>query len=139
MNCSHDLYLVSACLTGLCTRYDGQSKTDTACLEFLQNKKWIPICPEQLGGLPTPRPAADIVGGDGHDVLAGKAKVIDRFGNDLTAPFVQGAEMVLSIARTQDIRHCCLKARSPSCAVSTKPGVLAALLTKNNIEVTEFG
>lgn len=138
MNIPAEQCLVSACLTGLCTRYDGESKTSTTCLEFLQDKHWIPICPEQLGGLPTPRPAADIVGGDGFDVLAGNAKVIDSNGNDLTSPFIRGAEMVLTIAGAQGIRLCCLKARSPSCAVNDKPGVLAALLMKNDIEVLEF-
>jgi len=131
--------LVSACLTGLCTRYDGQSKANADCLRLLAHcPHWIPVCPEQLGGLPTPRPAASLVGGDGHDVLAGRARVIDRLGNDLSAAFIQGAQMVLAIARMQQINLCLLKSGSPSCGLEPPTGVTAALLRVHNIEVVSF-
>ncbi len=129
--------LVSACLTGMQTRYDGKSKASAPCLSCLQDKQWIPVCPEQLGGLPTPRPAANIIGGNGHDVLVGTARVVNILGQDVTTPFIKGARMVLEIAQAQDIRLCYLKGRSPSCGVH-EPGVLAALLLENGITVEEF-
>lgn len=99
---------------------------------------WIPVCPEQLGGLATPRPAADLVDGDGKDVLAGTAQVIDRGGNNLSQSFIRGATMVLTIARQQDIRCCFLKAGSPSCGLSPRPGVTTALLLANGLQVYSF-
>ena len=130
--------LVSACLTGLCTRYDGQSKGSPACLQQLAAYHWIPVCPEQLGGLPTPRPPANLVNGDGHAVLAGTAQVVDRDGNDLSAQFIRGASMVLAIARVQRIDLCFLKSGSPSCGLEPLPGVTAALLTDHGIQVVAF-
>ena len=138
MPTQQSIYLVSACLVGLCTRYDGQSKENPDCLLKLKDAVWIPVCPEQLGGLPTPREAADITGGDGRDVLNGKARVRTKGGVDLTADFIRGAEQVLQIARSQNIQAALLKARSPSCAVSGTIGVTAALLQKSGIEVTEL-
>jgi len=130
--------LVSACLTGLATRYDGTTKLSPSCMQYMQNYLFIPVCPEQLGGLPTPRTAADITGGNGFDVLKGKAAVVDRSGIDVTAQFVRGAEMALTIARFHNITTCCFKSRSPSCARNGVIGVTAALLLNNGIEVIEF-
>lgn len=130
--------LISACLVGLCTRYDSQIKYEPELLEKLESSTWIPICPEQLGGLPTPREAADIIGGDGRDVLAGTARVLTKSGADLTAEFIHGAEQVLHIARLQNVKKAYLKARSPSCAVHGKIGVTAALLQANNINISEL-
>lgn len=135
---SHPLYLVSACLVGLCTRYDGKTREDANCLVKLQSSLWIPVCPEQLGGLPTPREAADICGGDGDDVLAGNAGVFTKSGIDLTEPFIRGARQVLQIARSQNVKAVFLKARSPSCAVSGKIGVTAALLREAGFQLIEF-
>jgi uncharacterized protein YbbK (DUF523 family) len=130
--------LVSACLTGLCTRYDGQSKADQGCLRLLAGYRWIPVCPEQLGGLPTPRPAARLTGGDGFGVLAGTARVIDKEGVDRTESFLRGATMVLAIAQAQHIDRCFLKSRSPSCGLGPPIGVTAALLWQHGIEVVPF-
>ncbi len=138
MHTQQSIYLVSACLVGLCTRYDGQSKETPDCLLKLKDAVWIPVCPEQLGGLPTPREAADITGGEGRDVLNGQARVLTKGGVDLTADFIRGAEQVLQIARSQNIQAALLKARSPSCAVSGTIGVTAALLQKSGIQVTEL-
>lgn len=132
------IYLVSACLVGLCTRYDSQTKESPECLSRLQNAIWIPVCPEQLGGLPTPREAADIAGGTGSDVLAGKARVLTRSGIDLSREFIRGAEQVLQIARSQHVDGVFLKARSPSCAVHGTLGVTAALLRAEGFQLTEF-
>jgi len=158
--------LVSACLAGLCTRYDGRSKPDRTCLALLEKMDWLPVCPEQLGGLPTPRTPADmymkarlfpclttatftpfvvpasgmrVTGGDGHDVLAGRAAVIDRNGVDVSKQFILGARQVLAIARAQNINLALLKSGSPSCGVSGRPGVTAALLQEHGIECREFG
>ncbi|CAK8716515.1 2-thiouracil desulfurase [Candidatus Electrothrix laxa] len=129
--------LISSCLVGLCTRYDGQSKPDERCLKYLNDFIYIPVCPEQLGGLSTPRPAADLRDGDGMDVLTGFASVITRDGMDVTKEFIAGAEGMLKIAQDQNIRLALLKARSPSCGVK-KLGVTAALLERNGIKLVEF-
>jgi len=138
MQNQHAICLISSCLVGLCTRYDGTIKAHPACLSEIGATHWIPVCPEQLGGLPTPREAADIVGGDGKDVLAGTARVLTKSGIDLTAEFVLGAKQILQIAQLQNISMAFLKARSPSCAVQGKMGVTAALLQENGIELKEF-
>ncbi|MCI5125473.1 MAG: DUF523 domain-containing protein [Candidatus Electrothrix sp. AR5] len=129
--------LISSCLVGLCTRYDGQSKPDERCLRYLNDFIYIPVCPEQLGGLSTPRTAADLSDGDGMDVLTGFASVITRDGRDVTKEFIAGAKGVLKIAQDQNIRLALLKARSPSCGVK-KLGVTAALLAASGIKVVEF-
>jgi len=131
--------LVSACLVGLCTRYDGKSKADTECLQYLAKRPWIPLCPEQLGGLPTPWTPADLCGGNGHDVLRGQAAVLDKNGRDVSVCFVRGARQVLAIARAQHITEALLKGRSPSCSLQAPVGVTAALLLEHNITCREFG
>lgn len=130
--------MVSSCLIGLATRYDGQIKKNDECLKFLKDKIWLPVCPEQLGGLSTPRLAADIVGGDGNAVLDDIARVVTTDGRDVSVQFVVGAQQVLAVARQQDIGGVCLKARSPSCAVNGQQGVTAALLARHGFTLYEF-
>jgi uncharacterized protein YbbK (DUF523 family) len=133
------IYLVSACLVGLCSRYDGQTRPNQACRERLRNGVWIPFCPEQMGGLPTPRPAAELMNGDGHDVLTGKAKVITRNGNeDVSLQFIKGAEQALLLAQGQPVTAIFLKAGSPSCGISGKIGVAAALLQRHGFHLIEI-
>jgi len=134
----YETCLVSACLVGLCTRYDAKIKPSPACQQRLKGIHWIPVCPEQLGGLPTPREAADIVGGDGKTVLAGQAMVITRSGQDVTTQFISGARQCLAIARAQNIATAFLKSRSPSCGLSPRIGVTAALLQQNGINIIEI-
>jgi len=139
--------LISACLLGIKTRYDGSSSFDADAVKEA-GPYLIPVCPEQLGGLSTPRTAALIAaGGTGKDVLEGKADVVDLEGVVLTSSFIRGAEAVLEIARKTDARKAILKESSPSCAVNTicrgaracrGTGVTAALLKKSGIEVTAF-
>ncbi len=139
MSISNDLYLVSACLVGLCTRYDGKTKANQECLNLLQNKIWIPICPEQLGGLPTPREAADIINGNGDDVLAGRCHVLTKSGANVSKEFIKGAEQVLLLAKAQkNIKRIFLKSGSPSCAVTGTSGVTASLLRKHGYPLKEF-
>ena len=132
------VYLVSACLVGLATRYDGRIFRNEECLRGLAGCIWIPFCPEQLGGLPTPRVAADLVGGDGKDVLAGEAQVVTREGQDITDAFLRGAMQVLEIARSQLVEAVFLKSRSPSCGLSPSIGVTAALLMERGFKLREF-
>ena len=133
-----EIFLVSACLIGMKTRYDGCLKPSDNCIKELRQTIWIPVCPEQLGGLPTPRAPADIVGGDGHDVLAGRAKVITRDGRDVTENFLAGAGQVLTVAKAQQISGVYLKARSPSCGLIPVIGVTAALLQQEGFNLKEF-
>lgn len=132
------LFLVSSCLVGLCTRYDGKTLENVPCRHRLCDNIYIPVCPEQLGGLTTPREAADIIDGDGHDVLAGRARVLTKSGIDLTHAFIGGANQVLRLAADQAIDAVLLKARSPSCAVTGRIGVTAALLKENGFSLEEF-
>jgi uncharacterized protein YbbK (DUF523 family) len=122
---------------GLCTRYDGRSKPSAACRDFLAGRSWLPVCPEQLGGLPTPRAAAVLQGGDGFDVLQGRARLIAG-GHDVTLAFIRGARQCLAIAQAQQIRTALLKSRSPSCGLGPPAGVTAALLLMHGISITEI-
>jgi uncharacterized protein YbbK (DUF523 family) len=136
--------MVSSCLVGIDSRYDGNSKLDESIIKFLRGGIYIPICPEQLGGLPTPRNRAEIVGGNGFDVLKGRAMVIDSSGYDLTENFIKGANEVLKIVNLLNIKKAILKEVSPSCGrnfICCKGrlvpgiGVTAAILRSFNIEV----
>lgn len=137
MPTSQPVYLISSCLLGLCTRYDAKIKNYPDTLKKLGGAILIPVCAEQLGGLSTPREAADLVNGDGNDVINAKALVVTKSGTNVTAAFIQGAEQVLKIAEMQNVTKAILKARSPSCGVTGNVGVTAALLQKHNIETIE--
>ena len=131
--------LISACLLGLATRYDGKILLEPE-VEFLKERYLlVPVCPEQLGGLSTPRPPAEILEGDGLAVLSGKAGVLNLEGEDVTEAFVQGAREVLKICRALGIRRAFFKARSPSCGLSPKLGVTAALLLSEGLDLIEVG
>jgi uncharacterized protein YbbK (DUF523 family) len=136
--------IVSACLLGLPTRYDGGECKDAELISRLGGDIIIALCPEQLGGLSTPRAPSEITGGDGTSVLDGTAKVKDAENTDVTEAFIKGAEEVLRIALLNSVSKAYLKEKSPSCGVNLikknnkdqkGSGVLAALLKKNNIEV----
>jgi len=133
------MILVSSCLLGVRSRYDGGQKASLGLLKDLLKDGVIPICPEQLGGLPTPRPPAEIVGGDGLDVLRGTALVVDSQGTDVTRAFLQGAEEALKIARLIGADMAILKSRSPSCGLGPVVGVTAALFLLNGIHLKEIG
>jgi uncharacterized protein YbbK (DUF523 family) len=133
--------LVSACLLGIPCRYDGKSKPSRAILEA-KGMIPIPVCPEQLGGFPTPRPKAHCAGGDGRDVLKGAARVESECGGDVTEGFVTGAWNTLRVARLLGVRLAVLKEGSPSCGVHSVTvdgertagiGVTAALLEAEGI------
>lgn len=143
------MIIVSACLMGCCCRYDDKNNLKEDIARLVQEGKGIPVCPEQLGGLSTPRPPAEIIGGNGFDVIHGKARVVDVNGKDVTAQFIKGAKETLKIAQLVGAKSAILKQRSPSCgskeiydgSFSHKRtdgmGVTAALLTKNGITVAD--
>ena len=109
--------LVSACLLGERVRYDGRDARcdDDVLARWSREGRLVPFCPEVAGGLGVPRPAAEIQGGDGGEVLAGRAAVRDGAGRDLTGAFRQGAHAALAAARAANARVAVLKDGSPSC------------------------
>ena len=111
------MILVSACLLGLSCRYDGGHNLCPALAAPAAAGLCLPVCPEQLGGLPTPRPPAEIAGGSGNDVLAGQAKILAQGGADLTPAFLRGTQQTLALVRATPVAAAILKARSPSCGV----------------------
>ena len=138
--------LVSACLLGLNTRYDGQTKECAAVLTFLhqRNLRPIPICPEQLGGLPTPRLACSFSRGDGDAALKGCGELRNSEGQVLTQHFISGARQSLKIAMLTGCTQALLKERSPSCGVTnvyqgtnkiSGKGVTTALLSHHGIQI----
>lgn len=148
--------LVSACLLGVRCRFDGEACPSGEVLRALEGGgegsgrcRLVPVCPEILGGLPTPRARAEIRGGDGEDVLEGKARVICADGRDVTRAFLRGAEETLRLARLYGAEEAWLKARSPSCGVHhvydgsfsgrlrCGRGVTAALLGRAGLRLRE--
>ena len=97
--------LISACLLGLNTRYDGLNSLHREVLRLADKHALIPVCPEQLGGLPTPRTPCDIRG----------SKVIDKNGKDMTEAFQNGAEQALAVYQLCGCSDAVLKRYSPSC------------------------
>jgi len=109
--------LVSACLVGLDTRLDGRCRRFPTVSSLASRFTLVPVCPEQLGGAPTPRRAAESSGGAGAEVLAGEARVLSVDGADVTDLYLRGAEQVARVARLTGCSAAVLKARSPSCGV----------------------
>ncbi len=129
--------LVSACLLGVGCRYDGASKPHEGVLALMEKHTLIPICPEIMGGLPTPRPPAEIRGD----------KVLTESGLDVTAQYEKGAREALRLGRLYGAEAAILKERSPSCGsgsihngrfdggMTAGWGIAAALLRDNGIKV----
>lgn len=139
--------LVSACLVGSYCRYDARTNFDDALLRRLVEEGCtiIPFCPEEAGGLGTPRPGASIHAADAAAVVDGKARVLDVHGRDVTAQFLQGARGALETCRLHGIRRAFLKERSPSCGTCAThvdevqvpgPGVTTELLLRHGIQCT---
>ena len=110
--------LVSACLLGRRCRYDGRRAEDPTLAAALAERaeRAIGFCPEEEGGLGTPRPRAWLEG-DAAAVLDGRGKVVDEHGADVTEAFVRGARGALAACREHGITRAYLKERSPSCGV----------------------
>lgn len=129
--------LISACLLGCACRYDGKSKPHPLAQELARRGLAVPVCPEQLGGLPTPRTPSERQG----------QRVAMQNGRDVTAEYRRGAAEALAIARLYGCQMAVLKERSPSCGhgeiydgtftgtLTTGDGVTAALLRENGIAV----
>ncbi|RLE41448.1 DUF523 domain-containing protein [Candidatus Woesearchaeota archaeon] len=129
--------LVSACLLGINCKYNGGNNKNSKIIELSKQELLIPVCPEQLGGLPTPRPPAE----------QSSNRVIDVNGRDVTKEFINGAKETLKIAKLFGINEAILKQRSPSCGcgeiydgsfsgrVIKGDGVTTALLKRHGIKV----
>ena len=129
--------LVSACLLGCPCRYDGTAKADPRVLALMERHTLIPVCPEQLGGLPTPRNPSERRG----------ERVVMSDGRDVTAEYRRGAEEALRLARLYGCTAAVLKEKSPSCGcgriydgtfsgtLTDGDGVTAELLKENGIKV----
>ena len=131
--------LVSACLIGENCKYDGGNNRNEKVLEFLKGHEVIPVCPEQLGGLPTPRPCSEIV----NDI------VTNTKGDSVDYEFKLGADIALNTAQTEQIDLAILQSRSPSCGVKQiysgnfdgalveGSGVFAAMLKEHGFSVLD--
>lgn len=131
------MLLISACLLGCACRYDGKSKPHPLAVELARRGLAVPVCPEQLGGLPTPRKPSERQSG----------RVVMADGRDVTAEYRRGAEETLHLARLYGCTAAVLKERSPSCGkgqiydgtftgtLTAGDGVTAELLTAGGIEV----
>lgn len=132
------MIIVSACLLGVNCKYSGQNNEVKDILKFIDKDEIVLVCPEQLGGLTTPRPPAEID-------ESGKVMTIN--GNDVTKEFIKGAEETLKIAMLYNIDSAILKKNSPSCGFGEiyngtfqgvkkcGNGITAELLNKNNIKI----
>ena len=144
------MIIVSACLLGENCKYSGGNNKSENVIKYLEDKEYILVCPEQLGGLSTPRNPSEIItygNKDGNDVLSGCTKVLSNKGIDVTKNFIQGAEETLKIAKEHNAKTAILKAGSPSCGYKKiydgtflgnkiqGMGVTAAILNKENIEL----
>ncbi len=129
--------LVSACLLGICCRYDGDSKPNADAIKLRERFILIPVCPEVDGGLPTPRTPSERVGD----------RVLMRDGKDVTENYRAGAEAALDLAQRFGCVAALLKARSPSCGsnliydgsfsgnLTERDGVAAELLKSKGVDV----
>lgn len=134
---TNEKILVSACLAGINCKYDGGNNEHQKIIDLINNKDVILVCPEQLGGLKTPRPAAERLGN----------KVVTKEQIDVTKEYKKGATEVLMLAKKFNIKKAILKSRSPSCGINEiydgtfshnlirGDGITAELLKKNGIEV----
>ena len=131
------MILVSACLLGENCKYNGENNCNEIVLAYLKEKDYLPICPERAGGLPSPRPPAELQHG----------RVVDKEGKDVTEAFLRGAEKTLALAKKHRPELCLLKANSPSCGCGKiydgtfsgrkiqGNGVTAELLLQNGFSV----
>ena len=129
--------LVSACLLGVNCKYNGNNNINNKVLEYIKDKYVIPICPEDFGGLTTPRTPSEIK----------NDRVINKNNVDVTENFINGANKVLMIAKVLGIKKALLKQKSPSCGsgkiydgtfsgnIINGDGITTKLLKDNNIEV----
>lgn len=143
------MLIISACLCGIDCKYNGKNNRTPVFEELLRSGQIIPVCPEQLGGLETPRAAAEIIGGGGQEVLEGQARVMTRHGVEVSAAYIRAAYQTLKIAQAVSPELVIFKSRSPSCGVGAiydgnfssrlkeGDGVTTALLKKHGFKVVD--
>lgn len=146
----NDIVIASACLAGKKCRYDGSAKPDQAVIRAAEENRVLLACPEAMAGLKSPRPPAEIRGGDGLDVLEGRAEVYNKEGVCVTKEFVASAQKFFAFVQKNNAKEVWLKAKSPSCGVHEiydgtfegklipGCGVTCALLKKSGIKVVEI-
>ena len=129
--------LVSACLLGINCKYSGGNNKNEKVLEYIKDKEVIPVCPEIMGGLSTPRPPSEII----------NDKVMNSLNQDVTQQYKKGAEETLKLAKLFNVKKALLKAKSPSCGkgyiydgtfsstLIEGNGITTKLLIENGIEV----
>ena len=134
--------LISACLLGKNCRYNGGHSKLTELEEI--DMEWIPVCPEESGGLGTPRPSAEMQE-NAETILNGKGKIITNKGKNVTAEFIQGAKKSLQLGLEAKVEIAVLKSKSPSCGIGeiydgsftkslkTGNGIFAHLCHENDI------
>lgn len=139
------MILVSACLLGIDCKYNGLNNKNENVLKYLEGKNYVIACPEQLGGLTTPRNPSEIVKIGENEV--NEYKLLSNEGKDVSESFIKGANETLKIARIFNCTEAILKEGSPSCGSSfiydgsftgkkiCGQGVTTDLLRKNNIKV----
>jgi uncharacterized protein YbbK (DUF523 family) len=139
--------VVSACLAGIACTHEAEPKTRDWAIRLTAEGRAVLVCPEVAGGLPIPRPASELVGGTGADVLDGRARVIDEHGADVTDSYLRGAQKARDAARAASATLAALKARSPSCGrariydgtfsgtLRDGEGVTAAALARDGLTV----
>jgi len=135
------MILISACLLGINCKYSGGNNKIKELKDLLKNETLIPVCPEQLGGLETPRNPSEII------IKNGEKFVVDKNGNDVTLQFLKGAEETLKIVNIFNIKEAILKSNSPSCGFGSVydgtfsgklikgDGITSALLKSKNINI----
>jgi len=142
---NNEKVLVSACLMGEKCRYDGDDCLNSDIVKKIDNP--VLCCPEVMGGLPTPRVPAEIIGGNADDVLDGQAQVITITGKAVTSEFIAGAYQTLKLAKEKQVSIAILKEESPSCGSCSVydgsftgnkiigTGITTALLRRHGIRV----
>ena len=141
------MYIVSACLCGVNCKYSGGNNKNEKCMKLLREGRAILVCPEQMGGMNTPRNPVEIVGTAKEIIEEKKGKLVDCEGNNNTESFIKGAYEVLNIVRETGINRAILKEGSPSCGCNlvydgtfsgkrvAGKGITAYILEKEGVNV----
>lgn len=111
------MYIISACLCGINCKYNGENNSNDRCLKLLREGKAVLVCPEQLGGLSTPRNPVEL-NNTASQIIEGNGKALDNQGEDVTAEFLNGAYETLKIAKELGAVRAILKEGSPSCGAN---------------------
>ncbi len=123
------MILVSACLLGKNCKYSGGNNADALLIDYLKDKEYISVCPEVMGGLPTPRACCERV----------KDRVINNLGENVTEAFIKGAKQTLALAEEYKCTLCILQVRSPSCGTgSIYDGTFSGRIIEGNGITAEY-